>query len=135
MLGIHYVNCILNTYITFYWFLNIFFFRDSLSAFMERQGAPKPGVLTLTSGLSLPFRRLEKYPSILAELHCHIEENHQDRGDTQRSISVFRDLVVWSTFFLLVHSSTLLLLRPDCTKSIYETSLVNIWISNDWTMP
>jgi Rho guanine nucleotide exchange factor 7 len=60
--------------------------------FMERQGAAKPGLLVLTTGLSKPFRRLDKYSAILQELERHMEICHPDRGDTQRSIAVYKDL-------------------------------------------
>ncbi|XP_014292931.1 rho guanine nucleotide exchange factor 7 isoform X1 [Halyomorpha halys] len=49
-------------------------------------------VLTLTSGLSKPFRRVEKYPNHLQELERHLEESHPDRGDTQRAVSVYKDI-------------------------------------------
>ena len=39
---------------------------------MEEKGANAPGSVYLTSGLSKPFRRLERYPSILRELERHI---------------------------------------------------------------
>jgi hypothetical protein len=59
---------------------------------MEEQGAAKPGILVLTTGLSKPFRRLDKYAAILQELERHMESNHADRGDTQRSIAVYKEL-------------------------------------------
>jgi Rho guanine nucleotide exchange factor 7 len=68
--------------------------RDELNGFMEQQGAASPGLLVLTTGLSKPFRRLEKYAGMLQELERHLEENHADRGDTQRSVSVYKDLAV-----------------------------------------
>lgn len=40
---------------------------------MEGQGANVPGILTLTTGLSKPFMRLEKYPTLLQELERHVE--------------------------------------------------------------
>lgn len=49
-------------------------------------------VLTLTSGLSKPFRRIEKYPNHLQELERHLEESHPDRGDTQRAVCVYKDI-------------------------------------------
>ena len=60
--------------------------REALDAFMENQGAPKPGLMTLTTGLSKPFRQLEKYASVSLELEQHQEDDHMDRGDCQRSI-------------------------------------------------
>lgn len=59
---------------------------------MEKQGAAKPGILVLTTGLSKCFRRLDKYSAILQELERHMESGHADRGDTQRSIAVFKDI-------------------------------------------
>ncbi|KAJ8688320.1 hypothetical protein QAD02_024115 [Eretmocerus hayati] len=67
-------------------------YRDELNNFMEKMGAITPGILVLTTGLSKPFRRLEKYSTMLQELERHTEYNHPDRGDTQRSVSVYRDI-------------------------------------------
>lgn len=67
-------------------------FRDKLGSHMESHGAPAPGIMVLTTGLSKPFRRLEKYASLLQELERHMEESHADRGDTQRAIHVYRDI-------------------------------------------
>lgn len=69
---------------------------------MERSGAISPGILVLTTGLSKPFRRLDKYSAMLQELERYTEKNHPDRGDTQRSIVVYREIAVShsiSTFF------------------------------------
>ena len=67
-------------------------YKEELNEFMEYQGAAKPGLLVLTTGLSKPFRRLDKYPAILQELERHMENSHPDRGDTQRSIAVYKEL-------------------------------------------
>ncbi|KAK0158126.1 hypothetical protein PV328_009167 [Microctonus aethiopoides] len=67
-------------------------FRDELNDFMECNGAVSPGILVLTTGLSKPFRRLEKYAAMLQELERHTEKNHPDRGDTQRSVCVYREI-------------------------------------------
>ncbi|XP_069698088.1 rho guanine nucleotide exchange factor 7 isoform X2 [Periplaneta americana] len=67
-------------------------YKVELNEFMESQGAASPGLLVLTTGLSKPFRRLEKYAGMLQELERHVEENHPDRGDTQRSVSVYKDI-------------------------------------------
>lgn len=40
---------------------------------MESRGAGSPGILTLTTGLSKPFMRLDKYPTLLKELERHME--------------------------------------------------------------
>jgi len=61
---------------------------------METQGAVSPGILVLTVSLSKPFRRLDKYSGMLQELERHLEESHVDRGDTQRSISIYKEIAV-----------------------------------------
>ncbi|BFZ00486.1 hypothetical protein BsWGS_03524 [Bradybaena similaris] len=66
--------------------------REELGKYIESQGAPSPGAQTLTTILSKPFTRLERYPSLLKELERHVEESHPDRGDTQRSIAVYRNI-------------------------------------------
>ncbi|KAG8182443.1 hypothetical protein JTE90_012457 [Oedothorax gibbosus] len=66
--------------------------KEALEKFLEELGANCPGLLTLTTGLSKPFRRLEKYPALLLELLNHTQEDHVDRGDTQRAASVYRDI-------------------------------------------
>jgi Rho guanine nucleotide exchange factor 7 len=72
-------------------------FKEKLNAFMENQGAAKPGILVLTTGLSKCFRRLDKYPGILQELLRQLEVQHVDRGDCQRSIEVYKDLAASSS--------------------------------------
>lgn len=46
---------------------------EELDKFMESQGASSPGILTLTTSLSKPFMRLDKYPTLLQELERHVE--------------------------------------------------------------
>jgi hypothetical protein len=65
---------------------------------MEHSGAISPGILVLTTGLSKPFRRLDKYSAMLQELERYTEKNHPDRGDTQRSIAVYREIAVRQYF-------------------------------------
>ncbi|XP_023170332.1 rho guanine nucleotide exchange factor 7 isoform X3 [Drosophila hydei] len=67
-------------------------YKDELEKYMERQGAASPGLLVLTTGLSKPFRRLDKYSAMLQELERHMESSHPDRGDTQRSVAVYKDI-------------------------------------------
>lgn len=67
-------------------------FKDELGNFMEGQGAPRPGIMFITTALSKPFRRLDKYTGMLQEYQRHLEEGHQDRGDTQRSTHVYKEL-------------------------------------------
>ncbi|XP_067127920.1 rho guanine nucleotide exchange factor 7-like [Centruroides vittatus] len=49
--------------------------RETLNKFMEDKGATSPGILVLTTGLSRPFRRIEKYPALLQELQRYTEVN------------------------------------------------------------
>lgn len=72
-------------------------YKENLNSYMEKQGAAKPGILVLTTGLSKSFRRLDKYSAILQELERHMESGHADRGDTQRSIAVFKDIAASSS--------------------------------------
>ncbi|XP_050528412.1 rho guanine nucleotide exchange factor 7 [Daktulosphaira vitifoliae] len=67
-------------------------YKDELNQVMETHGAVSPGILVLTVSLSKPFRRLDKYSGMLQELERHLEENHVDRGDTQRSVSVYKEI-------------------------------------------
>lgn len=53
------------------------------------------------TGLSKPFRRLDKYAAMLQELERHMELGHPDRGDTQRSIIIYKDIAV--SLFILFH--------------------------------
>uniref|UniRef100_A0A671NBE7 Rho guanine nucleotide exchange factor 7-like n=1 Tax=Sinocyclocheilus anshuiensis TaxID=1608454 RepID=A0A671NBE7_9TELE len=46
---------------------------EEFGEFMESKGANSPGILTLTTGLSKPFLRLEKYPTLLKEMERHME--------------------------------------------------------------
>eukprot|EP00096_Caligus_rogercresseyi_P005875 TRINITY_DN2191_c0_g4_i1.p1 TRINITY_DN2191_c0_g4~~TRINITY_DN2191_c0_g4_i1.p1 ORF type:complete len:638 (-),score=173.45 TRINITY_DN2191_c0_g4_i1:265-2121(-) len=66
--------------------------KEALDAFMESKGASKPGLIVLTTSLSRPFRQLEKYAGICQELEQHFEDDHPDRGDTQRSIGFYKDV-------------------------------------------
>lgn len=52
---------------------------EVLGEFMEARGAGSPGILTLTTGLSKPFMRLDKYPTLLKELERHMEVRIQTR--------------------------------------------------------
>uniref|UniRef100_A0AAR2IWA4 Rho guanine nucleotide exchange factor (GEF) 7b n=1 Tax=Pygocentrus nattereri TaxID=42514 RepID=A0AAR2IWA4_PYGNA len=65
---------------------------DELGEFMESKGASNPGILTLTTSLSKPFMRLDKYPTLLKELERHMEEFHPDRADIQKSLTAFKNL-------------------------------------------
>lgn len=67
-------------------------YKEELESFMESQGAASPGLLVLTTGLSKPFRRLDKYSAMLQELERYQEIGHPDRGDTQRSVAVYKEI-------------------------------------------
>ncbi|XP_077141392.1 rho guanine nucleotide exchange factor 6 isoform X2 [Ranitomeya variabilis] len=66
---------------------------DELEKFMEGQGATNPGILMLTTSLSKPFMRLEKYVTLLQELERHMEEAHPDHKDVLRVTASFKTLV------------------------------------------
>ncbi|KRX82458.1 Rho guanine nucleotide exchange factor 7 [Trichinella sp. T6] len=65
--------------------------RASLTQFMQNRGASD---LLLVSRLSQPFRHLDSYTVALLELERNLEDNHPDRGDTQRAVSVYRDVAL-----------------------------------------
>uniref|UniRef100_A0A3B3SQ70 Rho guanine nucleotide exchange factor 7 n=1 Tax=Paramormyrops kingsleyae TaxID=1676925 RepID=A0A3B3SQ70_9TELE len=65
---------------------------EELGDFMEAKGANSPGILMLTTGLSKPFMRLDKYPTLLKELERHMEEFHPDRPDIHKCMASFKSL-------------------------------------------
>nr|XP_019570250.1 PREDICTED: rho guanine nucleotide exchange factor 6 isoform X2 [Rhinolophus sinicus] len=67
---------------------------DDLEQFMESQGASSPGILILTTSLSKPFMRLEKYVTLLQELERHMEDTHPDHQDILKAIIAFKTLMV-----------------------------------------
>ncbi|NWI15445.1 ARHG6 factor, partial [Crypturellus soui] len=66
---------------------------DELEKFMESQGAANPGILLLTSSLSKPFVRLDKYVTLLQELERHMEEAHADHEEVLKAVTSFKSLV------------------------------------------
>ncbi|XP_027755540.1 rho guanine nucleotide exchange factor 6 isoform X2 [Empidonax traillii] len=66
---------------------------DELEKFMESQGAANPGILILTTSLSKPFLRLDKYVTLLQELERHMEEAHPDHEEVLKAITSFKSLV------------------------------------------
>ncbi|KAF4525620.1 hypothetical protein B566_EDAN001219 [Ephemera danica] len=66
--------------------------REVLGSYMESRGAHPPGLLVLTAGLSKPFRRLDKYQGLLQEVLRHLSETDPDRGDTQRAVTVYKEM-------------------------------------------
>ncbi|XP_051716456.1 rho guanine nucleotide exchange factor 6 [Ctenopharyngodon idella] len=67
---------------------------EELEKFMESQGASPPGILTLTTSLSKPFMRLDKYLFLLQELERHVEEAHPDYSDILKATAAFKNLVI-----------------------------------------
>ncbi|XP_047432332.1 rho guanine nucleotide exchange factor 7b isoform X2 [Mugil cephalus] len=67
--------------------------RDELSEYMESKGAPSPGHFALTTSLSKPFTRLERYPTLLKELDRHMEDQHPDRADLHAAMTAFKNLL------------------------------------------
>ncbi|KAI3366284.1 hypothetical protein L3Q82_009759 [Scortum barcoo] len=65
---------------------------DKLGEYMESKGASTPGILTLTTSLSKPFTRLQRYPTLLKELDRHMEDQHPDRADLHVAMTAFKDL-------------------------------------------
>lgn len=58
---------------------------EQLGEFMESRGASSPGILVLTTGLSRPFLRLDKYPTLLKELERHMEVRRAGRSEPSPS--------------------------------------------------
>uniref|UniRef100_A0A8C8SPB3 Rac/Cdc42 guanine nucleotide exchange factor 6 n=1 Tax=Pelusios castaneus TaxID=367368 RepID=A0A8C8SPB3_9SAUR len=65
---------------------------DELEKFMENQGAANPGILILTTSLSKPFMRLDKYVTLLQELERHMEEAHPDHEEVLKAVTSFKSL-------------------------------------------
>uniref|UniRef100_A0A8C4IU88 Osteoclast-stimulating factor 1 n=1 Tax=Dicentrarchus labrax TaxID=13489 RepID=A0A8C4IU88_DICLA len=63
---------------------------EELGEYMESKGASTPGILTLTTSLSKPFTRLERYPTLLKELDRHMEDQHPDRPDLLACMAAFK---------------------------------------------
>ncbi|XP_034720682.1 rho guanine nucleotide exchange factor 7b isoform X1 [Etheostoma cragini] len=63
---------------------------EELGEYMESKGASAPGILTLTTSLSKPFTRLERYPTLLKELDRHMEDQHPDKADLIASMMDFK---------------------------------------------
>uniref|UniRef100_A0A8C3ABF4 Osteoclast-stimulating factor 1 n=1 Tax=Cyclopterus lumpus TaxID=8103 RepID=A0A8C3ABF4_CYCLU len=63
---------------------------EELGEYMESKGSSTPGILTLTTSLSKPFTRLERYPTLLKELDRHMEDQHPDRADLIAAMMDFK---------------------------------------------
>lgn len=66
--NVTYLHLYFSVVFVFCFFLS--FDSEELDKFMESQGA---SILTLTTSLSKPFMRLDKYPTLLQELERHVE--------------------------------------------------------------
>ena len=71
--------------------------RDKLNTWLDNMagggagGSQPPGLMMLTTGLSRPFRQLERLAGAIQEVQQHLEDDHIDRGDTQRSIGFYKE--------------------------------------------
>ncbi|TKR82920.1 hypothetical protein L596_016591 [Steinernema carpocapsae] len=68
--------------------------REDLAKVVESTGS---NMKTLITGLSEPFRHLEKYAAIFQEMERNMPESDPDRGDVQRVFSVYSDLKEFCT--------------------------------------
>lgn len=71
--------------------------RDKLNTWLDAcqggsSGNAPPGLMVLTTGLSRPFRQLERLAGAIQEVEQHLEDDHVDRGDTQRSIAFYKEV-------------------------------------------
>ena len=69
-------------------------YRDKLNNWLDslQTGSNQPpGLMMLTTGLSRPFRQLERLAGAIQEVQQHLEDDHVDRGDTQRSIGFYKE--------------------------------------------
>jgi len=72
--------------------------REKLNTWLDNcqtgvaNDASPPGLMVLTTGLSRPFRHLERLAGAIQEVEQHLEDDHPDRGDTQRSIGFYKDV-------------------------------------------
>ncbi|XP_023336754.1 rho guanine nucleotide exchange factor 7 isoform X2 [Eurytemora carolleeae] len=71
--------------------------REKLNSWLDAcqgstPGSSPPGLIILTTGLSRPFRQLERLAGAIQEVEQHLEDNHIDRGDTQRSIGYYKEV-------------------------------------------
>ena len=68
--------------------------REKLNSWVDNVQpgtAQPPGLMILTTGLSRPFRQLERLAGAIQEVQQHLEDDHMDRGDTQRSIGFYKE--------------------------------------------
>lgn len=87
---------------------------EELDKFMESQGASSPGILTLTTSLSKPFMRLDKYPTLLQELERHVEVRQPQPGEDYMCSS-------WSSYWSVVRCDDFFELLLFLRKPILTT--------------
>uniref|UniRef100_A0A914WN16 Rho guanine nucleotide exchange factor 7 n=1 Tax=Plectus sambesii TaxID=2011161 RepID=A0A914WN16_9BILA len=92
--------------------------RELLEAFVQKHEGTMKAFIT---GLSKPFRHLQKYASTLQELERNIEEGHPDRGDTQRAASVYRDLA---------HFCSHIRKQKEMQIELLSTGLIRDWVGD-----
>ena len=63
---------------------------DTISSFVEKQGGPSPGMITLSLYLGKPMKMLDKYVTQLMELERHIPETHKDISNMKDAAAKFK---------------------------------------------
>ena len=63
---------------------------DTISRFVEKQGGPSPGMITLSLYLGKPMKMLDKYVTQLMELERHIPETHRDLSNMKEAAVKFK---------------------------------------------
>lgn len=81
------------------------FFESSLTRMNIATSSPSMNTsaavtLYLTKYLATPFKQLELYIKLLKELYRFTEDHHIDRGDVQRSLEFYSELLVKIIFCL-----------------------------------
>lgn len=86
---------------------------------MESKGASSPGILALTTSLSKPFTRLERYPALLKELDRHMEVSTQTFSKQTLSSKAGRlgSLNSFCPFSWWPHLRTSTPTEPTCTPA------------------
>ncbi|EPY86944.1 hypothetical protein CB1_000287005 [Camelus ferus] len=110
---------------------------EELGEFMEMKGASSPGILVLTTGLSKPFMRLDKYPALLKELERHMEAQCQEvRKRKELELQILTEAIrSWEgddikTLGSVIYMSQVLI---QCAGS--EDRLLSPVVLGDWMVP
>uniref|UniRef100_A0A8C6SPU9 Rac/Cdc42 guanine nucleotide exchange factor (GEF) 6 n=1 Tax=Neogobius melanostomus TaxID=47308 RepID=A0A8C6SPU9_9GOBI len=114
---------------------------DELDKFMESQGASGPGILTLTTSLSKPFIRLDKYPTLLQELERHVEETHPDYPDIIKATAAFKHLMQCQNLRKRKNLELQILSEPvrgwegDCIKTLGQVAYMSqVHVKTYWNL-